>query len=553
MTLLLIAANVLIFIAMVLASGWETIMAPTSKTLLDWGANLRPLTMGGEPWRLFTCAFLHVGIIHLAMNMVGLFVVGPLVETLYGRSKLLVMYIFSAIGGSLYSVAFNPDIVSAGASGAIFGLFGSWLGFFLAYRNRLEENFVKANIRAIGFILVYNLFMGFVIPNIDTAAHIGGFITGCLSALMLVPDTPGDQSWRLRDYLLAAVMAVGLIGMTGGLENYLSTSVPEGKAFADLKPLVRGIQMTRNGKFDDALAEFSAVIKRNPKNAYAYVVRANVLRRLKQYRAALKDTDAAISLNAKLLDAYLVKSNTLVDMGSFDDALIVTNQAIELNPQSAECYRSRSVIYDRMGDAGKTLEDSRKAVELAPDEPAPYINRGFAFLSMGLIDDAIKDFDTVLGMKPSAPNALYGKIMCYYMQEDFAKCVDATRTYMNKAGWKDDSAPYAMILGVLAAKGQHKMDAANEFLTTTYQKITQKDWPAPVFKYLDGELTADALFKLAVDKDKMTEARGYVALDLLNQKKTAEAVPLLIWVKEHGNVAFNEYDLAVNALNRMKK
>lgn len=96
-------------------------------TLLKFGANLDILVKNGDYYRLLTCAFLHIGIMHLLLNMYALYVIGPQVESFYGKFKFIIIYIISAISGSMLFIAFSHNVISAGASGAIFGLLGSLL------------------------------------------------------------------------------------------------------------------------------------------------------------------------------------------------------------------------------------------------------------------------------------------------------------------------------------------------------------------------------------------------------------------------------------------
>ncbi len=145
------------------------------------GANYGPLVKGGEIHRLVTCMFLHGNIIHLGLNMYSLFIVGPRVEDFFGRWKFLLIYFLSGISGSLLSIGLNGNVVSVGASGAIFGLFGALVYFGYSYRG-----YIGAMIRSqIVPIVLYNLLMGFFIPNIDMWGHIGGLLGGLFAANML--------------------------------------------------------------------------------------------------------------------------------------------------------------------------------------------------------------------------------------------------------------------------------------------------------------------------------------------------------------------------------
>src|SRR5690625_2872345 len=137
--------------------------------LINMGAKYNPAMIEGEWWRAFTSMFLHIGFLHLFMNMLALYFLGVLLERIYGTKRIIVIYILSGIGGSLTSFALSISI-SAGASGALFGLFGALLFFGVDYINLFFQTMGKNVI----FILIFNLVIGIVIPNIDMGAHLGG-------------------------------------------------------------------------------------------------------------------------------------------------------------------------------------------------------------------------------------------------------------------------------------------------------------------------------------------------------------------------------------------
>lgn len=150
-------------------------------SLLDYNmiincfANYYVNVKNGEIYRLLTACFVHANFLHIFFNMYALYYIGPMVEKYYGKLKYLLIYLGSGIMGSLFSVVLSNN-VSIGASGAIFGLFGSMLYFGYKYRATLD-GFVRSGIIPVLFI---NLILGFIVPNIDVYGHIGGLIGGLL-------------------------------------------------------------------------------------------------------------------------------------------------------------------------------------------------------------------------------------------------------------------------------------------------------------------------------------------------------------------------------------
>ncbi len=187
-TPILIYINVGLFIIMFL-SGMGFISFK-GKDLLEWGANYGPFTKAGEWWRLFTCMFLHGGIMHLLANMYGLLFVGIFLEPLLGRTRFLVVYISTGIIGSLASIWWYDATVSVGASGAIFGLYGLFLSAMATRIFSLE--FSKAFLWSTVIFIGYSLLMGLT-GGIDNAAHLGGLVSGFMVGLALYPSLKEQQ------------------------------------------------------------------------------------------------------------------------------------------------------------------------------------------------------------------------------------------------------------------------------------------------------------------------------------------------------------------------
>lgn len=211
-TRLILAANVAVFLAMALRG--VDVMSPTIDHLTAWGANVGWLTLDGQSWRLFTCMFLHIGLIHIALNMYVLWQVGNLLERLAGNAGFLVLYVGSGLVASLASLYWNESVVSAGASGAVFGAFGGLVAFIWRSDDCSMEVFGPLLTGISKFILL-NIGFGIVVnliphgPNIDMAAHLGGLISGGLLGLLLARPimTSTKQDIFLRNGLALGVSA----------------------------------------------------------------------------------------------------------------------------------------------------------------------------------------------------------------------------------------------------------------------------------------------------------------------------------------------------------
>lgn len=148
------------------------------KVLLDSGANFAPFTLADQPWRLVTSVFLHGGIIHLLVNMLALFSLGQTLEESIGRIPFLLVFLISGITGNLLSIQWNLFMISVGASGAIFGLFGFDIVQTIGqYKGNMSRS-IRTLLSSAIYVLLITL-IGFLLP-FDNAAHIGGLIAGIL-------------------------------------------------------------------------------------------------------------------------------------------------------------------------------------------------------------------------------------------------------------------------------------------------------------------------------------------------------------------------------------
>jgi len=219
---LLVLVNVLVFAAMV-ASGVSYAM-PTPEEAMAWGASDGPVTTGGEWWRLFTCIFVHFGIVHIGLNMWVLWQLGPLAERLMGNVGFLLMYLISGLAGSLAGLYWSPHAVSAGASGAIFGVAGAALSFTLLQKNSIPMVAFSGIKSSLVAFVGYNMLFGFAINAakplggmaIGMAAHTGGLVAGLVCGVLL--SQPIELAARRRRWSHNLVMlSVGFLAIGVGI------------------------------------------------------------------------------------------------------------------------------------------------------------------------------------------------------------------------------------------------------------------------------------------------------------------------------------------------
>jgi rhomboid protease GluP len=206
----IVALNVTVYLVMV-AFGVPA-FSPDAASVLRWGANFGPRTLGGEPWRLLTSMFLHFGAIHVGMNMLALWNAGGLVERIFGSLRFGVAYLVAGLAGALASLLMHPYTVSAGASGAVFGVYGALGGFLVRQRGAIPPGALRRLSRVATGFVGYNLLFGFSHPNIDVAAHVGGLLGGAVAGYGLGrPLVLGRRlaPGRALAFGVAALLAIG--------------------------------------------------------------------------------------------------------------------------------------------------------------------------------------------------------------------------------------------------------------------------------------------------------------------------------------------------------
>ena len=197
----LFALNIIIFILTVFAGGSEN-----NATMLAFGVKSNFEINNGEIWRFITPIFLHFGLLHIAFNSYAIWIVGPQVEKLYGASRFLFLYLMTGIAGVAASYWYHPETPSAGASGAIFGLFGVLLVFSIKYRKTIPAFFSKALGKGILLTVGINLVIGYQIPQVDNSAHLGGLIAGGLLAVVVPFLKPGEVPGKGSKVLQAGLV-----------------------------------------------------------------------------------------------------------------------------------------------------------------------------------------------------------------------------------------------------------------------------------------------------------------------------------------------------------
>lgn len=256
--------------------------------LIRWGAQYNPRVWQGETWRLFTAMFLHIGLMHLTLNGLSLYVLGSDVERVFGHGRFLLIYLAAGLGGNLTYLLLEPaGNVSAGASGAIFGLFGALIYFGLHIQARHRQRFWSTVVVVLGV----NLWFGFANADfINNYAHLGGLAVGLAVAFLV--GLPGE-SWRSWRRVVGVLLLALLVGVG-------SLRLEEAQAANWPLHFSRGIEFYDREDWTRAETEFERVIELEPGVAEAHYNLALVYYRQNRLEEARQEFLRALEIDPAL-------------------------------------------------------------------------------------------------------------------------------------------------------------------------------------------------------------------------------------------------------------
>jgi membrane associated rhomboid family serine protease/tetratricopeptide (TPR) repeat protein len=399
-TLVLLILNFLFLVAMTLAGG-----STNNQVLLDFGAASRPLFRQGEYWRLVMPMFLHIGFSHFLLNSLALFFLGRLVEPVYGYARFALLYVVSGMGCAALSMTVGHG-VSAGASGAIFGIAGA-----LLVTTYFHHDFVRRLLRrplGTGVLLLAilaDLTMGWLVPGIDNWGHLGGLATGVLLALLIPPPghdvAPGELAEEpSQAVVVVPILLVGL-AFAGAADHY--------RVSRDVTRLLElGVRLRVAHQDDRARAVFQEAARRAPRDGRPHEELGFL--DLNQHRAA--------------------------------EALEEFKQALHDDPESPIAQVGLATAYQQNGDLAKAQQTLEALVGKDPHNPEQQEELGEIYLERKLYPQAIERFREALRLQPNAAVSHNNLAWLYATSEDPkyrnpAQALEHARRAVDLSKWRE--------------------------------------------------------------------------------------------------------------------
>jgi membrane associated rhomboid family serine protease/Flp pilus assembly protein TadD len=396
-TIALIAANALVFAAMVLRGVSPTL--PTPDQAIAFGADVGRLTLNGQWWRLVTSMFVHFGFIHLGLNMWCLWNLGRAAEALMGRFSYLLAYFVSGIFGSIASVYWHPQAAGAGASGAIFGMAGVLVSFVYLKKTPAHLQVNSKMLGSLGTFIAYNLVFGAAIPGISNAAHIGGLVMG-LAVGALLPSASASESSRRNRLSLITVLSVIVLSASAFAAKQLRGGVTAGT-----NELASIIQLIKSGKTEEAIAQLQQLTTREPNLASAQATLANLYFEKSRYPEAIAAMEKAYEAEPENTTYQQKLGSAYLNVGEYDQAIKFFQKLTTQNPKDSRPYLGLGVAYMGKRQYDSAIAPFQQAVTLDPKSPKPQHFLGQAQLRAGRFADAQQTYRRLLAQNPNDAQA----------------------------------------------------------------------------------------------------------------------------------------------------
>jgi rhomboid protease GluP len=388
-TVTIVGFNLLVFAAMV-ATG-TPLFKPTPFQVLKWGANWGPMSLDGQPWRMLTANYVHIGLLHLLVNMWGLWQLGRLSERIFGRWTYGLTYTACGIAGSLASLWWHPMVVGAGASGALFGIVGALIGTLYLGKLPLPQAARQGLLKNLVGVVAINLYLGASFAGIDNSAHIGGLLTGLALGAVLGPQLMESPD-RRRSHERMTFVAAALVLVAFG------TYVKQKNSY--VVALGNPGQVSKN-QLDQAIATLQASVARNPRNKVALGLLGNAYLQRKDYPNAESTLKGVLQLDPNDASAKYNLGLTYAGMGRYEEARQIYADLVQQDPKDDDTWVLLGASLDGLGREPEAVDAYQKAIALNPKNAEAYRELGLAQMKLNRPSAAIASLQQSARLDPN--------------------------------------------------------------------------------------------------------------------------------------------------------
>jgi membrane associated rhomboid family serine protease/tetratricopeptide (TPR) repeat protein len=437
-TLVLLAVNFLFFGLEIFAGG-----ADNTQVLLNLGAAYGPYMRRGEYWRLVMPMFLHGGWLHILGNSYCLYILGPILERVYGYGRYLTIYVAAGMGGAFLSMEVSRN-VSVGASGAIFGIAGAMLVTGYVHRDVIPPRWGRAFGRGMIPFIVLNLALGLSMHGIDNWGHVGGLAIGALLAFVIPPprhDLPyGEIAEPPSQAIVALPLAVVILSIAATANHYrtiqsMDRLLAEGEQFESaqqydlefrsfqqalsLAPREEqpheemGTYYLTQKKYDQAIQEFQEASRLTEGDDHSRLELGLAYQLKGDPQKAQQIFEAVLGKNPKTAEGQKLLVANQVQLADLDaqqklygDAINNYQQALRLAPDLAEAHNNLAWLYatcddPKYRDPKAALDHAQRAVILTQWKEGEFIDTlAEAYFANGDYQQAVETQKKALALEP---------------------------------------------------------------------------------------------------------------------------------------------------------
>jgi Flp pilus assembly protein TadD len=319
--------------------------------------------------------FLHGGLMHIAFNMWCLWDLGALCESLYGRWTFAAIYLTTGIAAGLASVAWNPAVLSVGASGAIFGLAGALIASFSLGEFSLPRVAISGTLRSLLFFVGFNVLFGTLSPGIDNGAHGGGLISGLIFGALIARLAPEhDRPLRRVGVLLFMVLLVA--GSAVGVQRWRGGGIRFGSATAE-----------RN--VDRMIGELQKRVQQSPQDASAHYALAHAYLSKEQFPEGESELKRVLDLDPTNASARMDLAATYLNQEQFGDAQGEFARLVAQKPDNAVAHAGLGMALAGQNNHEAAIQEYTAALRLEPQASGIYSRMGVSQLRLKQYDEAI--------------------------------------------------------------------------------------------------------------------------------------------------------------------
>jgi membrane associated rhomboid family serine protease len=372
-THILLLLNLLVYIAMGLPAH-----PPSHAQLVTWGFSWGPLTLGDQWWRVLTSIFVHDGLIHLLANLCCLWLIGRTAERILGSWSFVALFLLAGAAGETLTLAVNPEALSGGASGALFGVIGALL-VNLPGKVVGRISWPKARFVLLLAFVFFSMYADAGDRSVNNIAHIGGLLTGLVLGVVLMRRSMEAAPMRKRAFACGLVVLVLFTVIVRYRNGYV---VPLGAA----------VEAVDDNRLDDAARFANRVLEQHPQDPAANTLLGGIYIQKEEYKRAEPLLRAAVAADPQNRSALYLLGLVYLRTGRFDSTLDITTKLLKLR---AVGEKERGLFADAVNAKGE--------FELAGDQ----------YLSLDRYDEAINAFKSALKVDPANSRAKQGLIRAY--------------------------------------------------------------------------------------------------------------------------------------------